>query len=119
MNRTWGAGIQKIVAASQAWKCKACNCMLPASYQLDHVVPLWKGGLDEWDSNAQALCPTCHANKTQKEEVERRGTCKQRQTHAVFKARRMLHLDKIVSAHENPFIAYTYIPRPKCGPGKK
>ena len=33
-------------------------------------MPLWKGGADDID-NATALCATCHAQKTQRENIER------------------------------------------------
>ena len=32
--------------------------------ELDHIVPLFKGGRDD-DSNLQGLCTPCHAEKTQ------------------------------------------------------
>lgn len=31
--------------------------------ELDHIVPLFKGGADD-DSNLQGLCSPCHAAKT-------------------------------------------------------
>lgn len=41
------------------------------SVQLDHIIPLFKGG-DLWDeSNWQALCEPCHDEKTRKELRER------------------------------------------------
>ena len=69
--RTWGVSEQKVVAAAQQWRCASCNVLLPAAYELDHVVPLWKGGEDCHETNAAALCPNCHAEKTQKENIER------------------------------------------------
>jgi hypothetical protein len=71
--RSWGVAEQKIVAASQKWCCAHCACSLPASFEVDHRVPLWAGGADCWKTNAQALCPTCHASKTQRESIERRN----------------------------------------------
>ncbi len=38
--------------------------------EVDHVVPLWKGGGDH-DSNLQPLCRACHAAKSALEAVER------------------------------------------------
>lgn len=58
--------VKKRVAASQAWKCAACAKVLEATYQIDHRIPLWQGGTNEPD-NLQALCPNCHAAKTQVE----------------------------------------------------
>ena len=61
---------KKRVAAAQLWRCAACDDVLPAAYQIDHKVPLADGGRDHVD-NAQALCPNCHADKTQREAIER------------------------------------------------
>ena len=69
--RTWGVSEQKIIGARQKWRCACCDELLPACYECDHVVPLWKGGRDDYETNAQALCPTCHAAKTQRESIER------------------------------------------------
>lgn len=44
--------------------------MLPATYEIDHVCPLHKGGLDCLETNAEALCNQCHANKTLNERME-------------------------------------------------
>ena len=59
--------VKKTVAYSQEWRCKTCEVLLPPSYQIDHIVP---HSILEDDSidNLQALCPTCHANKTQIEQ---------------------------------------------------
>lgn len=40
--------------------------------ELDHIVPLWKGGPDD-ESNLQGLCLTCHKAKTASEAEERGG----------------------------------------------
>ena len=57
---------KKIVASNQEWKCGFCKQFLPPSYQIDHIVPHSISNSDEYD-NLMALCPTCHANKTQTE----------------------------------------------------
>ena len=57
---------KKIVAAGQAWRCKLCNDILQSTYQVDHVVPLYRGGSNAPD-NLRALCVGCHAEKTQNE----------------------------------------------------
>ena len=44
--------------------------MLPSTFEVDHVVPLHRGGADDIDTNAMALCPNCHRDKTQKERIE-------------------------------------------------
>ena len=61
---------KKIVAARQQWKCNACAVILPPTYQIDHITALVDGGADSI-ANAQALCPNCHASKTQLEHIKR------------------------------------------------
>ena len=55
---------KKRVAAAQQWVCAMCLQCLPAAYQIDHTVALRNGGCNN-ESNLQALCPDCHASKTQ------------------------------------------------------
>lgn len=56
--------------------CKGCNKLIditpgtPDPFELDHTVPLWKGGKDA-DHNRQCLCPGCHDAKTRGEAAER------------------------------------------------
>ena len=50
---------KKIIASNQKWTCKMCNNMLDASYEIDHIIPLYKGGNNEL-YNLQALCRNCH-----------------------------------------------------------
>ena len=54
---------KKVVASSQQWSCKRCNQLLDASYEIDHIIPLYKGGNNEL-TNLQALCRNCHGQKT-------------------------------------------------------
>ena len=54
---------KKLVAYQQRYECAACGCMLPPSYQVDHVVPLALGGTNGL-ANLQALCLRCHTQKT-------------------------------------------------------
>jgi 5-methylcytosine-specific restriction endonuclease McrA len=70
IKRTLTSAQKKVVAASFGWKCAACGELLPASFHVDHVVPLWDGGDDTLD-NCQPLCPDHHADKTQREAIER------------------------------------------------
>lgn len=137
MSRTWGAAVQKIVAARQGWTCNSCGELLPACYQVDHITPLWDGGEDCHETNAQALCPNCHAGKTQKEDIRRRQEQRSATWEIIKEKRDELQLDtprnppqkKIrnkqnrensaqVVDKSNPFIAYAYIkatpPKPPC-----
>ena len=70
MRRTLTVSQKKIVAAEQAWQCLHCHSLLPASFEVDHVNPLWNGGTDE-RSNLVALCGTCHTEKTYRENSDR------------------------------------------------
>ena len=54
---------KKIIASNQKWHCNLCNNMLDASYEIDHIIPLYKGGNNEV-YNLQALCRNCHGMKT-------------------------------------------------------
>ena len=70
MRRTLGVTAKKICAAAQEWRCAACRKLLPASFQVDHVRALADGGTDD-PANLQALCGTCHAEKTMVENMVR------------------------------------------------
>ncbi len=52
----------------QAGKCPVCKNKLNDVYDVDHVIPLSKGGLN-CDSNIQLLCPTCNRKKHAKDPV--------------------------------------------------
>jgi hypothetical protein len=54
---------KKFVASRQNWKCLTCGETLPATYQVDHIVPLENYGTNDIQ-NLRALCPNCHAMKT-------------------------------------------------------
>lgn len=54
------------IASHQQWKCKYCRDLLPAGYQIDHIISLAQGGVDDI-SNLQAVCANCHHIKTRVE----------------------------------------------------
>lgn len=57
---------KRVVAAKQGWRCAICNHLLPASFHADHKVPhavTRETALE----NCQALCGTCHGEKTAQE----------------------------------------------------
>jgi 5-methylcytosine-specific restriction endonuclease McrA len=44
--------------------------LLGDDYQIDHILPIFKGGTNDMD-NGQALCTWCHDLKTSEETSER------------------------------------------------
>lgn len=117
--RTWGPAEQKTVAARQKWTCACCTSLLSASFQLDHIVPLWDGGEDNFETNAQALCGTCHADKTQREQMERTSrrrasvavaiaSAKRQSAVAIASAKRQPTVEDAVAS--NPFMCFAYMP---------
>lgn len=61
---------KRLVGARQAWRCNVCQSLLAATFDVDHVVALHRGGADHID-NCQALCCECHRQKTLREEIAR------------------------------------------------
>jgi len=59
---------KKYVAARQRWTCKDCGTMLTATFEIDHIVRLDRGGTNHID-NLAALCPNCHRQKTMLENL--------------------------------------------------
>ena len=60
--------MKKKVAASQGWKCAVCGETLDETYEVDHTVPLFKGGSNDM-SNLRALCVRDHKKKTMDERL--------------------------------------------------
>ena len=68
---------KKLIASRQNWRCAVCNRLLDASYEIDHIIPLHRGGSSSDSSlhsleNLQALCRSpCHIEKTARENSAR------------------------------------------------
>lgn len=60
--------VKRVVACNQDWKCNICNDKLPSNYDTDHITPLHRGGSNEI-ANLQALCKTCHGEKSIMEQI--------------------------------------------------
>ena len=58
------------IAYKSKYRCNACNCLLPPTFEVDHIVELHEGGEDAYE-NLQALCPNCHAKKTRANVLKR------------------------------------------------
>ena len=54
---------KKLVAAKQQWKCGQCGRVLDETYEIDHIIPLYRGGSND-AINLMALDPICHRKKT-------------------------------------------------------
>lgn len=62
--RRW-ARVRQAVLNRDGWRCRECG--RAGRLEVDHVVPLDKGG-DPWaESNLQCLCRACHIEKTRTE----------------------------------------------------
>lgn len=83
---TVSAAVSKQVAAAQRWRCRACDRLLPPAFEIDHSTPLWAGGADSL-ANLQALCPNCHAAKTQSEAISRRLAAERSDKRAAYDSR--------------------------------
>lgn len=63
IKRAVSESMKKMVAAQQQWKCAICGRLLDETYEVDHIIPLYKGGTND-QSNLMALDPICHRKKT-------------------------------------------------------
>lgn len=54
---------KKYVASKQNWKCASCSKSLDATFEVNHMTPLYLGGSNHV-SNLEALCRNCHGAKT-------------------------------------------------------
>jgi 5-methylcytosine-specific restriction endonuclease McrA len=60
---------KKIIGSNQSWKCGVCNEIMDYAYEVDHHIPLFKGGSNDI-SNLIALCRNCHGKKTILENID-------------------------------------------------
>ncbi len=61
--RNVDSSTKRIVGASQKWRCKRCKNLLSACFEVDHIIPLHKGGSNKI-RNLAAKCKECHGMKT-------------------------------------------------------
>ena len=80
---SWGNNRRYFFACSHGFKCDACESDLQINkygnrsivvFEIDHALALQFGGLDSLE-NLNAICPNCHRNKTQHENVTKLPYC--------------------------------------------
>ena len=59
---------KKYIASNQKWRCAHCQTLLDNTYEVDHIIALYRGGTNELN-NLEALCRNCHGKKTFKEKM--------------------------------------------------
>ena len=79
--------IFKILGSRQKWRCGCCDAPFDSVVEVDHKIPLSRGGTNDTD-NLEILCVRCHALKTQQEStdpyVDRSGAMNCRFCRAVY-----------------------------------
>ena len=55
--------LRRRILARDGWECQACGKLLGRA-EVDHVVPVVKGGKVHDPANLQVLCVDCHIAKT-------------------------------------------------------
>jgi hypothetical protein len=64
--------MKKKIGARQMWKCNKCSAMLDETYEVNHIIPLEKGG-SNGQENLEALCRTCHGKISINDILKRTG----------------------------------------------
>lgn len=59
---------KKFIASNQKWRCAHCQSLLDNTYEVDHIVALYRGGNNDLN-NLEALCRNCHGKKTFREKM--------------------------------------------------
>ena len=59
---------KKFIASNQKWRCAHCQNLLDNTYEVDHIVALYRGGTNDLN-NLEALCRNCHGKKTFREKM--------------------------------------------------
>ena len=69
--RTDWRRVRQVIYARDGGMCMKCGRKVrPDNFQVDHIVPITKGG-DEWDlSNLELACPDCNRQKGDRVEKE-------------------------------------------------
>ena len=86
--RVWiSQAVKYKVAARNEWMCSGtCGERLKWKHEIDHIISVADGGTSE-ESNLQALCPRCHAEKTGQWYVDRYNAKVRKKASPYFKPR--------------------------------
>ena len=57
--------VRRQVLNRDEWRCRSCGH--PGDLEVDHVVPMSRGGAALDLSNLQTMCSSCHVEKTDRE----------------------------------------------------
>ena len=60
---------KNMLRSKQNWTCGLCHRPLDETFEVDHVIPLYKGGSNQIE-NLMALDPICHRKKTNADRLE-------------------------------------------------
>lgn len=63
-SRTW-LRVRRRILDRDGYRCRACG--RPGRLEVDHVIPLHRGGAPLDADNLQTLCVACHLQKTTRE----------------------------------------------------
>lgn len=67
-SRSRGGTWTRIAREHKAVHMCCAHCGAVADLETDHIVPLHRGGTNEW-KNLQSLCVACHSRKTNNEKI--------------------------------------------------
>ena len=81
LRRRLTTGEKKRIAAAGGWRCYMCHALLPSTYEIDHIIPLFEGGADSAE-NCGPACPECHRKKSEEEEIRRAKRMMQMQNYS-------------------------------------
>lgn len=57
------------ILEAQKGKCAVCRCFVGKKYQIDHIMPISKGG-SNFPSNLQVVCGSCNMRKSSKDPID-------------------------------------------------
>jgi len=65
-----------LIKKRAGFKCEKCGISQnelnekDEKLECDHIIPIYLGGLKDWETNGQLLCPKCHKEKTKEDKLK-------------------------------------------------